>query len=135
MIKLNNRLTPDQAAKVSPPWSRHSNVTHVDFSTTKKASADFNERNMGALITFGLPEDKVRLLNTLLSLALYPEQVSQILDDIGDFKTPESKAAYLEAATGTAICSRIGGNTEDDFWALAEALVSGEIQIQNQNLN
>lgn len=126
-------LLSKEANKVVQPWRSHSNVTHVDFATAGVAASDFIERKKAAFITFGLPEDKAHLLNTLLSLAIYPEQVGQVLEDIGGFKTPEGKAAYLEAATDTAICSRIGGNTEDDFWALAEALVSGEIQIQNLN--
>lgn len=133
MITLNNGLTPDEAAKVAHPWSCHRNGTHADFGAARNAAADFIKRNEAAFVNIGLPDDKAHLLNTLLSLALYPEQVDQALEDVGGFKTPEGKAAYLEAATGTAICSRIGGNTEDDFWALAESLVSGQIQIQNLN--
>jgi len=129
MIALNNGLTPDESKKVAKPWSNHSNVIHVDFAAAGVAAASFIERNKGAFLTIGWTAEKVKLVNTLLSLAIYPEQVDQVLTDVGGLQIPEAKAAYLETVTGSVITSRLGGNTEDDFWALAEALVAGHLKI------
>lgn len=79
------------------------------------------------------PNEKQDILLSLLGLASNVEQVDRALSEVAGLETPEAKAAYLELVTDCAITSRIGGSTEDDFWALAESLVAGEIWIKSAN--
>lgn len=65
----------------------------------------------------------------MLQLATTPQQVKEALELVGGYGSWEAKVAYLEAVTGSQIAHRSGGDAEDDFWSLAEALVNGRLKV------
>lgn len=68
-------------------------------------------------------------INALIKLSTTPEKIDQALTEVGGYASYEVKVAYLEGLTQSKIVHRSGGGSEDDFWALAEAIVNGDIEI------
>lgn len=70
-------------------------------------------------------------LVALLNLATTPEQVDSALAEVGRYDTYAKKVAFLEGLTQAKILHRSGGGDEDDFWALAEAIVNRDIELNS----
>ncbi len=68
-------------------------------------------------------------LELLLKLATTPEQINEALTLVGEFKNFQEKAEYLANATKSQFVHKTGGSDEDDFWALAEAITQGFLEI------
>lgn len=62
-------------------------------------------------------------LKLLLSTAVSVEEINEILTEVGHFECWESKRAYLEGFADIDIGDVPEGESEENFWAIAQALL------------